>query len=94
MEKKHLYTQLRCPNDKTPREKNFLTAGKAYTTGGLTVRFDQPAKRHDIVQDVEAGKTQVQTTNDAGTNQQSRGRPTDRHAQGIRVPSGTEQAGT
>ena len=52
---KHLYTQLRCPNEKPPpttgKGRNSLTAGKAYSVGGLTVKFDPTAKRHDILQD-------------------------------------------
>ena len=51
MEKKNLYTQLKCPNEKVPRGKSSLLTGKIYDLGGLTAKFNSPGNRPIILLD-------------------------------------------
>ena len=51
MEKRHLYTQLKCPNEKFLNGKNSILAGRVYDLGGLTAKFNQPANRPTVIQD-------------------------------------------
>ena len=55
MDKKNLYTQLKCPNEKlapgTAKGSSELKPGRIYTIGGFTIRFAIKDHRKQIILD-------------------------------------------